>query len=104
MSKLITLSVTVRDDANVGNYLASLMVDMQDFSKLADVEGVSLSCHILDEEKEIKDTVLVVGPDPIQLFPTRPELMICAKCRAERVADDGPCPFCGHNIFVPSQE
>lgn len=67
MSKMITLTVTIRDDAEPANYIAMLMPDMQELSQRGSVEAVSLSCHTLDEEGKIKDGVFAATPDPIRL-------------------------------------
>lgn len=67
MSKMITLSVTIRDDALPIDYIAPLVTEMQDFAKRSGVESVSISCHTLDEEGEITDTIYTATPDPIEL-------------------------------------
>lgn len=67
MSKLITLSVTLRNEGNVSDYVSPLMMDMQEFSKRADVEAVSLSCHFIDEDGKLGDTIFAATPDPVRL-------------------------------------
>jgi hypothetical protein len=60
MSKLLTLSITVSEDVNLSDYIPALMTGMQDFAGRPCVEKLSVSCHTLDEDDKIKDTVFVM--------------------------------------------
>lgn len=63
MSKLLTLSITVSEDANLSDYIPALMIGMQDFAGRPCVEKLSVSCHALDKDNKIKDTIFVAAPD-----------------------------------------
>jgi hypothetical protein len=60
MSKLLTLSITVSEDVNLSDYIPALMNGMQDFAGRPCAEKLSVSCHALDEDDKIKDTVFVM--------------------------------------------
>lgn len=71
MSKLLTLSVTVSDDADIMDYIGAMMVGMQDFVGRPCVASISVSCHKMDEDGEPGDTVFAAAfaatPDPVRL-------------------------------------